>query len=396
MKKSLESKISVAFITHDPNLKGGGSLSLLTLIDSIADTDIIPKVVLPGRGEFSSALEKRNVDFIVIPNTFWTSSYDGKKQSIRRLFYILRKNIKKLIALMIYLPKYIYYLKKWQTDIIYTNTTVIFEGAITALLLNKPHLWHVRELKDIHFRYDFGNAFFKFFFRKAEAQIFVSNALAEALAEYSVPEKVHVVYNGVAPKKILVQENRKGTYTFSMVGSLQKIKNQVEAIKAIALLKEKYPHARLLIAGTGESKYVESLEALVESYRVSSQVQFIGTVEDPYNKVYALSDAYLMCSTNETFGRVTVEAMFSKLPVIGYKSNITGTKEIVEHKVSGLLYEGGATQLASCMEQFLSNPEWAKSLGQNGYQSAQQRFSLDRYSAHIQSIIREVNLKQAK
>jgi len=384
------SKINVSFVTHDPNLKSGGSLSLLNLIDSLSGTEIVPSVFLPASGEFSSALEKRNVSYKIIPNTFWTSSFDGKKRSARRKFYIFRKNVKKLFSLLIYMPRYIYYLNKWQSDIVYTNTTVIYEGAIAAFILNKPHIWHVRELKDIHFKYDFGNSLFKFFFSKAKAQIFVSEALAEALTAYLIPEHTHIVYNGIAPKPITKGQKERNVYTFCMVGTIQSRKNQAEAIEAIAILKDKYPKTCLLIAGNGESTYVRSLKKLVEDLEVKDSVHFIGTVEEPFNQVYALSDAYLMCSTNETFGRVTVEAMFSKLPVIGYKSEITGTKEIIEDKVTGLLYEGGAEKLSASMMQFLDNPEWAKELGQRGFIRASQKFGIATYSANIISIIKNV------
>src|SRR5207253_8989523 len=56
---------------------------------------------------------------------------------------------------------------------------------------------------------------------------------------------------------------------------------------------------------------------------------------------YAASDACVMNSQGlgENFGRVTIEAMTFKLPVLG--TDTGGTPEIVEHGVTGLLHPAG-------------------------------------------------------
>ncbi|KAK4361931.1 hypothetical protein RND71_017172 [Anisodus tanguticus] len=75
--------------------------------------------------------------------------------------------------------------------------------------------------------------------------------------------------------------------------------------------------------------------------------------------LYAAADAYVMNSQGlgETFGRVTIEAMAFGLPVLG--TDAGGTKEIVEHNVTGLLHSlgrPGAQVLAHNLQYLLNNP----------------------------------------
>ncbi|CAN4086797.1 unnamed protein product [Withania somnifera] len=85
--------------------------------------------------------------------------------------------------------------------------------------------------------------------------------------------------------------------------------------------------------------------------------------------LYAAADAYVMNSQGlgETFGRVTIEAMAFGLPVLG--TDAGGTKEIVEHNVTGLVHSlgrPGAQVLAQNIQYLLNNPSERQRLGSNG------------------------------
>ena len=383
----------VVFFSHTGDLKTGGNNSLLTLIEELKKRGVKCYIFVPEFGEFSLALDQRNVEYAVIPALFWIHGFDPSKRSVRTTALRIRKIMLRTVYLIKYLHRYLSAIKRWQPNVLYTNTTAIFEGAILAWWLGIPHIWHVRELKGIHFKYDFGGSFFSFFLRKAEAQIFVSQALKKALEGYYRPERAFVIYNGISPpaSQLFDKKSRDQDkpYTFAMVGRLRVIKNPEIAIRAVTLLKNTHSRIRLVLAGGGAPSYLRSLMELVNQCDVSGFVTFLGEVDNPYQTVYSQSDVYLMCSTNETFGRVTVEAMLAKLPVIGYKSEITGTKEIVEDGVTGLLYEGGVVELATRMEKFILNPVWARNLGEKGHQVAREKFSVEQYVNRIYDIIQK-------
>ncbi|KAH7565157.1 hypothetical protein ACOSP7_020679 [Xanthoceras sorbifolium] len=85
--------------------------------------------------------------------------------------------------------------------------------------------------------------------------------------------------------------------------------------------------------------------------------------------LYSAADVYIINSQGlgETFGRVTIEAMAFGVPVLG--TDAGGTKEIVEHNVTGLLHPTGhpGTQvLAQNIGFLLKNPSLRKRMGLEG------------------------------
>ncbi|XP_021912550.1 uncharacterized protein LOC110826247 isoform X1 [Carica papaya] len=85
--------------------------------------------------------------------------------------------------------------------------------------------------------------------------------------------------------------------------------------------------------------------------------------------LYSAADVYIINSQGlgETFGRVTIEAMAFGLPVLG--TDAGGTKEIVEHNVTGLLHPVGrpGTQvLAQNLQFLLENPSTRMQMGMEG------------------------------
>lgn len=56
-------------------------------------------------------------------------------------------------------------------------------------------------------------------------------------------------------------------------------------------------------------------------------------------KLRNMIDIELICSNTEGFGRCTVEAMVSDIPVVGSDSVISATQELMVNGKSGLLYQ---------------------------------------------------------
>ncbi|KAI9162160.1 hypothetical protein LWI28_024431 [Acer negundo] len=85
--------------------------------------------------------------------------------------------------------------------------------------------------------------------------------------------------------------------------------------------------------------------------------------------LYSAADVYIINSQGlgETFGRVTIEAMAFGVPVLG--TDAGGTKEIVEHNVTGLLHptgHPGTRVLAENLGFLLKNPSARERMGLEG------------------------------
>ncbi|KAL1191345.1 hypothetical protein V5N11_010271 [Cardamine amara subsp. amara] len=93
--------------------------------------------------------------------------------------------------------------------------------------------------------------------------------------------------------------------------------------------------------------------------------------------LYSAADVYVTNSQGigETFGRVTIEAMAYGLPVLG--TDAGGTKEIVEHNVTGLLHpvgRPGNKVLAQNLLFLLRNPSTRLQLGSKGREMVEKMY----------------------
>lgn len=93
--------------------------------------------------------------------------------------------------------------------------------------------------------------------------------------------------------------------------------------------------------------------------------------------LYSAADVYVINSQGlgETFGRVTIEAMAFGLPVLG--TDAGGTKDIVEHNVTGLLYplgRPGVQVLSENIQFLLKNPSMRQEMGMRGRKKVEKMY----------------------
>lgn len=93
--------------------------------------------------------------------------------------------------------------------------------------------------------------------------------------------------------------------------------------------------------------------------------------------LYSAADVYVINSQGlgETFGRVTIEAMAFGLPVLG--TDAGGTKDMVEHNVTGLLYplgRPGVQVLSENIQFLLKNPSMRQEMGMRGRKKVEKMY----------------------
>lgn len=394
--------MKVAFITHYTTLYGANR-SLLDLIEGLMPLGVEPFVVIPDNGEIVPYLKDLGVPFYITPHQTWVGVFVPKlgrgifKQYFRwwkDVFSKIRKNIH-------IIPNVVHKFKEWDVDIIYSNSSVIPLGAIAAIWMRKPHVWHIREFGDLDYNltYDWGNFVTNYIFRKSDSYICVSKAICSHYASRLKNNRCHVVYNGVATLATIDKltqypffKHKDNKFVFSLVGLIHPCKGQETAIRALGILNKSfaYDNVQLMIVGGGD---VKTLKELAVEIGVSERVAFLGYTENPFN-VYLLSDVVLMCSKNEGMGRVTAEAMVAGRPVIAYNGG--GTVELVLHELNGLLYEGKEEALSKCMRRVIENPEWAKEMGKNGSQLAKDKYTIEIYAENIFTILSDLLVKKNK
>lgn len=124
------------------------------------------------------------------------------------------------------------------------------------------------------------------------------------------------------------------------VGSLTSIKAQEIAIRALALLDDKYT---LIIAGAGPRKI--QLQGLTRSLGLNSRVTFTGFLEPhELEKEMRSADFLVHCAHVETFGLVYVEAANQGLPVVAITNDVA--EEMIPKFVPGWTCKANPSELA--------------------------------------------------
>jgi glycosyltransferase involved in cell wall biosynthesis len=128
----------------------------------------------------------------------------------------------------------------------------------------------------------------------------------------------------------------------AVVGALSSGRGQDVAVRALALVRERAPGARLLLVGAPHPRpqdiaYAEGLRELATELGVSDAVVFGGTT-DAIADVYAAADVVLNpVRVPEGFGRAAAEALVAGRPVVASRTG--ALEEVIRHGVDGLLVE---------------------------------------------------------
>lgn len=250
-----------------------------------------------------------------------------------------------------FLPKIINLINLINPSLICTRTSVINVGAIIAKLFNIPHVWWITEFGEIDHGFKYNQKTkerMKFIDDFSDYVIFNSKAVEEYYTKYIPKKKGEVIYyymdidyskslNETIP---MVFED-KSILKLLVLGTIHEGKGQIDAVKAVEIIKNRGIKAKLVLAGHCSENYIKKLKKYIEKKGLEESVEFLSFVNNPYPLIKA-ADIVLVCSRNEAFGRITIEAMLLGTPVIGTSSG--GTKELIEDGKSGLLYSSSNHQ----------------------------------------------------
>lgn len=128
----------------------------------------------------------------------------------------------------------------------------------------------------------------------------------------------------------------------------------------------------LVIVGHGPLE--SSLRETAVEHGVGDRTHVTGRVPEvePY---YAAADGFVSSSRVEGLPVTILEAMAAELPVVA--SDIPGTREVVIHGETGLLYsQGSVGELADALAE-LDSPEHRRRWGANGYERSAESFDVE-------------------
>jgi len=155
-------------------------------------------------------------------------------------------------------------------------------------------------------------------------------------------------------------------YNILFVGNLIFAKGVDILLEAFALIEKEYSDIGLVYVGDGEEE--SRLINRSSELGVNKKVMFFGRVE--YNLIPSImhySDILILPSREEGVGRVILEAMAMKLPVIA--SNVGGIPLVIESQKDGILFEpGDVHELKNHVLSLINNKDFSDTITTNAYQ----------------------------
>ena len=166
----------------------------------------------------------------------------------------------------------------------------------------------------------------------------------------------------------------------TQISRFDRLKDPLGVIATYRLVK-KHIDCRLLLAGgtaTDDPEGQKVFEEVMESANGDPDIHILAIAQNDLeiNALQWASTVIIQKSLKEGFGLTVSEALWKSKPVVA--SNVGGIPLQVKNRYSGLLCyspEGAAF----AVKQFLSSPEYARKIGENGHEHVKNNFLITRH-----------------
>jgi len=266
----------------------------------------------------------------------------------------------------------------------------VFAGLRAKSITGKPLILHIHALefdrsgenvnRDIYEIERWG-------MNEADAVIAVSHYTKARIVErYGIPAgKVFVVHNAVSRKEAqssLHATKPPGRRIVLFLGRITFQKGPDYFVEAAARLLRRIPDLTFVMAGSGDMM-VRMVERVAE-LGIGRHFHFTGFLRgEDVERMFAMSDLYVMPSVSEPFGISPLEAMVCDIPVILSKSS--GVAEVLPHapQVDFWDVDGMVDKMASV----LNDPGLSRRIVED-CRSEMQRITWDRAAEELESVYR--------
>lgn len=223
----------------------------------------------------------------------------------------------------------------------------------------------------------------------------VSNAVRDDMRKdlsFISNDRIITLYNVidvdlVEPQLLSREDARKALglsehdFIFGNLARLVPNKDQKSLIDAFSSIKPECPNTKLIILGTGLLE--DELKQQVQAKQLDNDVIFTGFVSNGFRYMKAF-DCFVLSSTQEAFGRVLIEAMIAKIPIIATRVN--GIPEVMGN-VGTLVNPRDSAMFAQAMKNVYNTTASARhEIGNECYQHAVEHFSIPTFYKQFWSV----------
>ena len=219
---------------------------------------------------------------------------------------------------------------------------------------------------------------------RLDYRVCVSDPIRQRLIDRDFePNRLFSIYNGLDFSHVVPKTDRAAYFAqfgytvgeddiiVGIAARLDPVKDIATLIRAVALAQKACPQLRLAIAGEGMER--KKLGALAAELGIADSVFFLGWVDD-LDSFYGALDINALSSLSETFPYALTEGARAHLATVA--SNVGGVPVIIEHGVTGLLFEPGDVRLfAAYLARCALDADYRHTLGEALYRRGKADFS---------------------
>jgi GalNAc-alpha-(1->4)-GalNAc-alpha-(1->3)-diNAcBac-PP-undecaprenol alpha-1,4-N-acetyl-D-galactosaminyltransferase len=212
------------------------------------------------------------------------------------------------------------------------------------------------------------NRWWMWTYRRADVLLVQTERLAAELrATRRRPKRIVVIPNMVPPSIPLADPDHPRRRVVVSVGRLVASKRNDDLIEAFARLGEQADDWRVVLVGDGDER--ARLEQLARDRGIGERVEVTGWTDRPW-EIMAGSSIFVLCSQNEGFATVLLEAAASGCAIISSDCRF-GPREVLGDSRSGLLYPvGDVDALTERLRELLGDPSRRRALGRAAQERA--------------------------
>jgi glycosyltransferase involved in cell wall biosynthesis len=276
------------------------------------------------------------------------------------------------------LSKFFAAIRTQRPDILHFNTPrAILSGGLAARLSSVPATVVSRR---VNFPLRSSLSTFKYNYL-VDRILTVSYSIRSTLLRAGVrANKVQVVYEGVDLDWVDAQSEAEkltpdtaGPFVVT-VAHLSPEKGHATLLRAISLLKDRFPGTRYYIMGEGNLR--NELEGQASRLSIADHVVFTGFRAD-CEALMSQFDLFCLPSLSEGLSSAILAAMANRLPVVA--TDVGGIPELVKDGETGrVVVPNCERELAKALESLLESPSLRRRMGEAGRRRIEQEFTVER------------------
>lgn len=339
---------------------------------------ILPSLEVGGveRGviDLVRAMQKRGHSCVVISSG---GELVGELNKIGVPHYTLPVHSKSLFSLSL-VPKIAEIIQRERIDIVHARSRVPgWLGWLAARKTGKPFV------TTCHGYYS--NHFLSRVMGWGKRVIVISRVIGRHMIDdFGVsPDRIRLIHRGIDfshfPLQAPQENSSRKTFRMIQVGRFSPIKGQLEFLRAVHLLRHRFPNVEAWLVGSegnGKTKYTKKIQETIHQLGLQSSVKLLGTRRDVAELIRQCDLLVLPTLVPEAFGRVIIEAGALGVPVVA--TRVGGVLDIVEHGKEGLLVPPGDVEaMSQAIFEVLTDRERSRKMALALQEKVKTQFTID-------------------